>query len=385
MTLPDYHGGSILNLMASIEAACGGHPRYETLRALPPPEIAAARNLILLVIDGLGHAHLTGACPGGVLHRHLRAKITSVFPSTTATAITTFLTALAPQQHGLTGWFTYFREIGSIAAVLPFQPRHGGRSYRDAGIAVGTLFEPAPLFDRIAIPSHVVSPQWIVHSDFNSAFSGRAQRRGYRILEEMFGAIAEIALASPERKYIYAYFPGLDSLAHQYGIGSRRATDLLARLDQGFAQLMAALEGSGSTVIATADHGMVDGDADSIIELDDHPRLAESLILPLCGEPRVAYCYVHPDKAVQFENAASEELSGRARLFKSRELVEAGWFGPGQPHPRLLERVGHYTLVMEGNHSIKDWLTGERRYGQIGVHGGVSTAEMEVPLIVAEA
>lgn len=385
MILPDYQGGSILNLMASIEAACGGHPRYEALHALPPSELAAARNLILLVIDGLGHAHLTGACPGGALNRHLRAKITSVFPSTTATAVTTFLTALAPQQHGLTGWFTYFREIGSIAAVLPFQPRHGGRSYHEAGIAVGTLFGPAPIFDRIAIPSHAISPQWIVHSDFNTAFCGRAQRRGYRILEEMFGAIAEIALASPERKYIYAYFPGLDSLAHQYGIGSRRATGLLAKLDQGFAQLMAALEGSGSTIIATADHGMVDGGADSIIELDDHPSLAESLILPLCGEPRVAYCYVHPDKAVQFENAASEELSGRARLFKSRELVEAGWFGPGQPHPRLLERVGHYTLVMEENYSIKDWLIGERRYNQIGVHGGVSAAEMEVPLIVAEA
>ncbi|MHB9103024.1 MAG: alkaline phosphatase family protein, partial [Sulfuricella sp.] len=157
MILPDYDGGSIVNLMASIESACGGNPRYPALRAVPPAEIAGARNLILLVIDGLGYDCLAQS-QAGALRNRLRAKITSVFPSTTATAITTFLTGLAPQQHGLTGWFTYFREIGSVAAVLTFQPRHGGRSYRESGIDVVTLFGHTPFFDRIAVPSYVVSP-----------------------------------------------------------------------------------------------------------------------------------------------------------------------------------------------------------------------------------
>jgi hypothetical protein len=385
MVLPDYQGGSILNLMASIESACGGNPPYLPLRALPPDEIAGARNLILLVIDGLGHEHLISGCAGGALHRHLRAKITSVFPSTTATAITTFLTGLAPQQHGLTGWFTYFREIGSVAAVLPFRPRHGGRSYREAGIEVNALMGHTPFFDKIAVPSYVVSPEWIVHSDFNAAHSGRAQRRGYDTLDAMFRSIAGIVRESPERKYIYAYYPGLDALAHEYGIGSPRATTLLSRLDEAFERFLAGIGGSESTVIVSADHGFIDASPGSQIELEDHPSLAETLLLPLCGEPRAAYCYLHPEKTEQFETYIRDELSAQIGLFKSRQLVEEGWFGPGNPHPRLLDRVGHYTLVMRENYAIKDWLIGESRYTHIGQHGGVSEAEMQVPLIVAQA
>lgn len=384
MVLPDYQGGCILNLMASIESACGGNPPYLPLRALPPEEIAGARNLILLIIDGLGHERLISGCAGGALHRHLRAKITSVFPSTTATAITTFLTGLAPQQHGLTGWFTYFREIGSVAAVLPFRPRHGGRSYRDAGIEVNALMGHTPFFDKIAVPSYVVSPEWIVHSDFNAAHSGRAQRRGYDSLDAMFQSIAGIARESPERKYVYAYYPGLDTLAHEYGIGSPRATTLLSRLDEAFERFLVEIGGSDSTVIVSADHGFIDASPGSQIELDDHPSLAETLLLPLCGESRAAYCYVHPDKTEQFETYVRNELSAQIGLFKSRQLVEEGWFGPGDPHPRLLDRVGHYTLVMRENYAIKDWLTGERRYTHIGLHGGVSEAEMYVPLIIAQ-
>ncbi|MDP3483824.1 MAG: alkaline phosphatase family protein [Sulfuricella sp.] len=385
MVLPDYQGVSILNLMASIESACGGNPPYLPLRALPPDEIAGARNLILLIIDGLGHERLISGCAGGALHRHLRAKITSVFPSTTATAITTFLTGLAPQQHGLTGWFTYFREIGSVAAVLPFRPRHGGRSYREAGIEVNALMGHKPFFDKIAVPSYVVSPEWIVHSDFNAAHSGRAQRRGYDTLDTMFQSIAGIVRESPERKYVYAYYPGLDTLAHEYGIGSPRATTLLSRLDEAFERFLAEIGGSDSTVIVSADHGFIDASPGSQIELEDHPSLAETLLLPLCGEPRAAYCYVHPEKTEQFETYVRSELSAQAGLFKSRKLVEEGWFGPGEPHPRLLDRVGHYTLVMRENYAIKDWLIGESRYTHIGQHGGVSEAEMQVPLIVAQA
>jgi hypothetical protein len=381
MIRPDYAGGSIVNLMASIEAACGGNSPYPVLRALPPAELADARNVILLVIDGLGYEHLARS-HADALRKGLRDRITSVFPSTTASAVTTFLTGLAPQQHGLTGWFTYFKELGSVAAVLPFQPRHGGASYRESGIDAATLFRHTPFFDKISVPSYVVSPQWIVHSDFNAAHAGRAQRIGYRTLEGMFQAIAEIVRSNAERKYIYAYYPELDAQAHQHGVSSPQVEQVLSSLDSAFVQFMAAIQGSGSSVVVTADHGIVDTVPERRIELDQHPALAESLVLPLCGEPRVAYCYVHPEKTAQFEDYGSSQLSEQAWLFNSRQLVEEGWFGPGPPHPRLIERVGHYALVMRGNYVIKDWLLGEHRYTHAGVHGGVSAAEMFVPLIV---
>ena len=36
---------------------------------------------------------------------------------------------------------------------------------------------------------------------------------------------------------------------------------------------------------------------------------------------------------------------------------------------------------MKDDWTIKDWLPGERHYPMLGVHGGISNAEMTVPLI----
>ena len=43
-----------------------------------------------------------------------------------------------------------------------------------------------------------------------------------------------------------------------------------------------------TTLIVTADHGFVDSPADEAIDLAAHPGLRDTLLLPLCGEPRVA-------------------------------------------------------------------------------------------------
>jgi hypothetical protein len=197
LTLPDYRGGGLVNLMSSIATALGGTSPYPPAAALPPEALAGARHLVLLVIDGLGHDFLLGR--DSALRRHLRSPLTSVFPSTTASAIPTFLTGLAPQQHGLTGWHMYFREIGAIAAPLPFRVRAGRHALREAGVTPASLFGLTPLFDRLPLPSHVVSPRHIIHSDFNVALSGRARRHGYETLDEMFALIAGSCCASKRR------------------------------------------------------------------------------------------------------------------------------------------------------------------------------------------
>ena len=108
------------------------------------------------------------------------------------------------------------------------------------------------------------------------------------------------------------------------------------------------------------------------------------LTLPLCGERRVAYCYVHPRHRADFSAYVASEFAGRAQLVDSEELLAQGWFGLGPPHPRLLQRIGDYTLLLQDDWTIKDWVAGEQRYEHIGVHGGGSSAEMFVPLILAQ-
>lgn len=381
--LPNYQGGGIVNLMATVIAARGGEATgYAMLTGLAAESLAAARTLVLVVIDGLGYRHLVQSTVAPALQRHLRARMTSVFPATTAAAIPTFLTGFAPQQHGLTGWHMLFRELGTVAAVLPFRPRHGSRTLREGGVTPQTLLGLIPLFDRLPERTWVIAPERIVHSDFNAAGSGRAQRVSYRTLDELCERVLAAA-AAPARKFVYAYYPELDSLAHVHGIGSREARIELARIDAAFETLLSVLRGTATTVLLTADHGFVDSTPATRVTLQDHPELAAMLTLPLCGEPRVAYCYVDPDRARDFEDYATTQLAAGFDLARGRDLIAQGWFGLGAPHPRLAERVGHYVLLARDNWTLTDLTLGEKPHVQVGAHGGTTADEMYVPLVVA--
>ncbi len=122
-----------------------------------------------------------------------------------------------------------------------------------------------------------------------------------------------------------------------------------------------------------------------MIRLEEHPRLARTLRLPLCGEPRVAFCYVEPDRQDEFEACVREELHPLCSVYSSRALLEQGFYGLGEVHPRFAERIGDYTLLMNEHAVIKDRLLGERPFDQVGVHGGLSSAELYVPLSVFRA
>jgi len=378
---PDYEGGSIVNLMASIMQAFGAeNPTYPPLRGLPATALGR-RNVVLLVIDGLGHDNLLAVYSDGVLARHLRERITSVFPATTATAVTTFLCGTAPQQHGITGWFTYFRELGSPLTVLPYRLRGGGGA---PAVPARKLFDHVPIFDLLRARCHAILPDRIVHSDFNTAHQGAARPHSYASLGRMFDAIVQIVRTQGERNYVYAYWPELDRLAHERGIGSDEATAHVAQIDAAFAALLDRIAGTDTTIIVTADHGLIDSRPEQRIELDRHPELAGALRLPLCGESRAAYCYVHAERRTEFLDYVRSRLAEHADAIPSDYFVDVGYFGLGTPHPELRERVGDYVLLMKRNATIKDWLPGEERYAHIGAHGGLSAQELYVPLIVAQ-
>jgi len=382
---PDYRGGGIVNLMTSVVGACGGRADgYAPLQILDRQPLAERRNLVLLVLDGLGYEYLTQQGAGSVLHRQLQARLTSVAPPTTATAITTFLTGQAPQQHGLTGWFTWFRELGSVLAVLPFTPRCSSQPLGGAGVSAAALFGHVPLFDRLAVKSASVCPDWIAHSDFNRAHLGRAELLPYRDLEQCFSAIARAVRSTDAPGYVYAYWPGFDRLAHEQGVASDAVSEHFAALDAGFARLLDRLAGTNSTVLVTADHGFVDVAAEHRVALSAHPVLKDCLALPLCGEQRLSYAYVRAGCGQRFEDYLDEHLGQAIEWHYSETLLQQGLFGLGEPHPELASRIGDYTLIMKQGHVIQDPIVGEKPFAMVGFHGGLSAAEMYVPLIVAE-
>src|SRR3954471_10074297 len=98
--LPAYEGGSLVNLIATVVEARGGVRRHPPLEKLPSNELSDARNVVLIIIDGLGDNYLMRQGAGGEMARRRRGAITSVFPSTTASAITTSYTGCTPLEHG---------------------------------------------------------------------------------------------------------------------------------------------------------------------------------------------------------------------------------------------------------------------------------------------
>src|SRR5690606_6495081 len=96
--LPDYGGGCIANVVPALL-------EWDEAPAWMPAPAVDADQVVLLVLDGLGweqledHAHLAPTLAGMV-----GGPITSVVPTTTATALTSITTGLPPGEHGVVGY-----------------------------------------------------------------------------------------------------------------------------------------------------------------------------------------------------------------------------------------------------------------------------------------
>jgi len=378
---PNYTGGGLVNLVASVAQACGGHAPHPPLAAFSSVELAGARNIVLVILDGLGDRYLQRRGAGGELARRRREAMTSVFPSTTASAITTTYTARTPLEHGLTGWFSYFGAAGCVGAPLAFTSRGDQAPLARRGVTPDDIFLSRSLFEALPVRSFVVTYRDIVDSSYNAWHCAGAERRAYETLKEFVAQVENVVKSGSERKFVYAYWPNFDRTSHRYGSESEEAFLQLRQIDEAYGKLIARLSGTDCAVIATADHGFVDVAPHESLEMPSF--LTSRLRFPLCGERRVAYCHVHEPES--FMHAAKGWLEDRADIRLSRDLAAEGWFGPGEPHPRIAERIGDVTLLMRGHYTVKDWLAGESRHLHIGNHGGASEDEMMIPLIVESA
>lgn len=382
MIKPEYNGTSIVNLVSSIMTATGADPVYAGLTEELPADLNCRKNIILLVLDGLGYEFLMRQDPGSLFRQGLRARLTSVFPSTTASAITTFASGVATGEHAITGWFMYLKEVAAAAVILPFSPRFGKITFNDVGIDPARIFNFPSIFGKMNRECHVITKSYIKDSAYNRYALENTHKHGYNHLRGFQNQIVRTVRSNQNKKYIYAYWPDFDKNAHRFGIHSQECQEHFRLLEKTLASLLISLQNTDSYLIVTADHGLIDTSPDQIIDMQNHPRLQSLLHLPLCGEPRVPYCYVKPAKTEEFKSYVSNELAEACELYTAGELVDSGLFGTKNSNPKLLDRLGDYILLMKPGYVLHDFVEGETAFHFIGYHGNLTPDEMYVPLII---
>jgi hypothetical protein len=382
---PRFDGASVLNLAATIDAAVGGTPPYPLLADGRLREaLLGARHLVLWLIDGLGVEPLRLLSPRGPLASALGGEVEAVFPSSTAPTLVTLTTGRSPAAHAVPEWFLWLDELGAIFRALPLDARDPA-SGRPPVADASALYPQPSLAARAARACHAVLPAAIADSVFTRYAHAGARRRPYRGEDGLIEAITQAVDESRDGSYVYAYTDAFDQTAHEFGVASDHARTVMRRLDRCFARLAERLAARGALLIVTSDHGFIDVPPHLRFQLDALHEVAACLERPLCGGPRTPFAYVKEERRDGFAAVVERSLGAHFVAVPSGELVEAGWFGPDAPDPRLRARIGTHVLLPKDGAYLVDHVPGEYLSPLIGVHGGMTAAERRVPLIVAGA
>lgn len=378
MQAPDFEGSGLLNLAATIERGFGGASPFPGLAALDPARLEQARCVVLLLVDGFGDERMQRHVPS--LSSQRLCALSSVFPSATAPAITTLLTGAPPCAHAITAWNMDVAELGQVVTFLPFRTREGQAL---AG-APAALLGASPLCERItregSVDTVLVSPREICHSPVNQSFAGPALLRPF---DDLPGLVRETVAAVKEaraRRYIYAYWGKLDTLSHMHGMEADPTLAHMAELERALWQLAEQLAQQDCVLLITADHGFVD--IDHVCDVADHPALRACLRRPICGELRAGFCHIQPGAEARFVQYVERQLHEHFELLSVQSLIARNMFGLPPRDARLPGRIGDFVLLGRRGAVVIDRPAGAEPFRTLGAHGGLSDAEMAVPLIM---
>jgi len=379
---PDYKK-SIINLMASIENALGGKSKYAPLKEIDSKKLGKSKNVVLIVLDGLGYEFLMKYGEKSFFNENLKAKLTSAFPAGTTSLIPTLLTGCPAEEHGMVSWYSFIKEIGTVIIPLMFVPRVMKKEL-DKDVNINKLFNIRPFANRIKRKAYVINPKRFSHGSFNLVSSGKAKIIAYNDekVHDFFTKIKSTIKKDKQKKYIYAYYPNPDSLIHKYGETHKKVLANFRKLNKEIKSFVKSIENTNTTLIITADHGLYDIKKSNRLIVQKHPKFYECLTLPICGEGRIGFAYVKPFKTKQFEKYCNTKLKKYLYLYKSKDFVKK--IRLRKPSKQFLDRIGDYVLVMKEPYIINDYLINSEPSENLGSHGGFSKEEMFVPLIVVE-
>jgi hypothetical protein len=403
MFQPAYAGGSILNLPASIcrllgAPELGANPLLPEIHSLL--DTGEIRRVILILVDALSLLRFqrwidSGNLPfwkGIVDSSGALVPLTSILPSTTSAALTSLWTGRAACEHGIAGYELWLKEYGMVANMI----LHSPMSFRGSGGHPGSLsyagFEAETYltFPTLGAQLAASGVKAYAYQHISIAGSGISRMLMKDVTIRPFSVPSELMInlrqqldtRPDERAFIWIYWGEIDHLSHFYTPDDERPladfAAFTAALETLFLERLRPEARPGTLLLMTADHGQIVTRPDPHYDLRNHPGLVRRLHMLPTGENRLAYLFIRPGQTEAVREYIERTWPDNFLMLEPAFAVEAGLFGPGPVHPRLLDRLGDLILVSRGEAYL--WW-GAKENHLFGRHGGLSEDEMLVPLL----
>lgn len=359
VTLPDYDGGSLVNLMAELEYRLVGSARSPRLH----PELAAlipeANTYVLCLFDGLGAGQLDHRF-AGPLRDSMQATVDCAFPATTTVSLAVLATGLPPSQHGLLGYQAWLPELKVVANTIHWTTLWGEALDYDF-----ESFLPKPnLAERLGaggIEVMTIQPGNFLETNLTKVLFRGCRFEGIYSIGEWVDAVVQLA-AQPNR-LIVAYLPHVDVAAHISGQQSDEYAEALGAVASAWESMSNRLP-AGAVAVGTADHGHLDfpPDRQFKISMEDH---ADRIFF---GDGRAMF--VKGDGASLAQRIPATWVS-------VEDMIH--WWGPEPRHPKLADRLPDGVLVADDDVLLLHRFSDTR---MVGNHGALTDAERLIPLLV---
>ncbi|MEZ3161022.1 nucleotide pyrophosphatase/phosphodiesterase family protein [Microbacterium sp. BWT-B31] len=365
--------GLLPQLLDSLRRGSGANGAADV--AADPAWFEPATSAIVCVVDGLG-AHNLGARTGHARFlASIRAKkdaARTVFPSTTASALTSLLTGLRPGRHGIVGYRALEPETDRVLNQL--------RGWDTDGLDPYAWQRAEPILaaeGAAGRPVFVVTKRQYAGTGFTLATMRGAAFVGEDDLSARVERAAELAARHPGA-LVYLYVPDLDVIGHKHGWESDEWAAGLERVDAAAQRLSTALA-PGTGAVLTADHGMIDVPRHRHVLLNASSPLVEG-VRHIGGEPRMLHLYAERGSAQRVLDVWQESEAGRSWVVSRDEAVGAGLFGPVDSE--VLPRIGDVLVAARaGIAYYDDRLDDKAPQKMVGQHGSLTDEERVVPLI----
>ena len=374
---PDYNN-SILNLITSVLKHYKVETNHTSIGELDNVLNKNYKNVVFIILDGMGEHILKNISEDGFFRENELKCITSVYPSTTTAALTTYYSGKPPYESGWIAWSQYFKEYGRAIDMLSHKESYQNDSLKNARVNVfNEIVNYEPIFSRIEKASPDVKTYEITpdYSDIRAKRSIRSNN-----VEQICENIKMIC-SSEGRKFILAYSDNPDGLLHKYGCNSQEVRDMVMNAQNQIKDMCSELE--DTVVIISADHGHKDiNKAYSIL---DYPEIQDCLIMPASLESRSLTFWVKEDRREEFERLFNKEFADDFMLLTKEEFLEKNFLGFGNKHKKIDDFIGNYVALSISDAIIRlETFLAEGKKVKKSTHCGLTKEEMEVPLIVIE-